>query len=88
MGVYLRGRTYWFKRMIDGRVYARSLNIRKGQELLLSETVKLMDLEITDLNTTSRYTHPQLAEIQAAVSKLGTTLPGYDLEKVNNKLTI
>jgi len=47
MGVYLRNRTYWFKKMMDGRVYARSLNIQKGQELLLSEAVKLMDLEIT-----------------------------------------
>lgn len=47
MGVYLRGRTYWFKRTIDGHVYSRSLNVRKGQELLLPETVKQMDLQVT-----------------------------------------
>jgi len=87
MGVFLRNRTYWFKKMIDGRAYARSLNIQKGQELLLSEAVKLMDLEITDLKTKSRYTHPQLAEIQSAVSKLGTLLPGYDNEIVSIELT-
>jgi integrase len=47
LSVYLRGRVYWFKRMIGGREYRRSLDIRKGQEILLSEAVKLMDLEIT-----------------------------------------
>ena len=46
MGVCLRGRTYLFKRIIDGRLYSRSLNISKGQELLLSEAVKLMDMKI------------------------------------------
>lgn len=47
MGVYLRGRTYWFKRVIGGRVYRRSLDIRKGQEALLSDAVKQMDLQVT-----------------------------------------
>lgn len=47
MGIYLRDRTYWFKRTIDGRIYYRSLNIHKGQELLLSEAIKQMDLQVT-----------------------------------------
>lgn len=36
MGVYLRGNWYWYKRMVDGRVYYRPLKVKKGQESLLS----------------------------------------------------
>jgi integrase len=47
MGVYLRGRVYHYKRMIDGRTYYRSLKIHKGQEPLLSGQIKQVDDEIT-----------------------------------------
>jgi len=47
MGVYLRGRVYHYKRMIDGRTYYRSLKIHKGQEPLLSGRIKQVDDEIT-----------------------------------------
>jgi hypothetical protein len=30
MGVYLRGRFYWYKRMIDGVCNYRSLKIKNG----------------------------------------------------------
>jgi hypothetical protein len=36
MGVYLRGRYYWYKRMIDGVCYYKSLKVKKGQETMLS----------------------------------------------------
>jgi len=50
MGVYLRGRVYHYKRMIDGRTYYRSLKIHKGQEPLLSGRIKQVDDEITALH--------------------------------------
>jgi hypothetical protein len=36
MGAYLRGRWWWYKRMIEGHAYYRPLKIHKGQEPLLS----------------------------------------------------
>jgi len=50
MGVYLRGRVYHYKRMIDGRTYYRSLKIHKGQEPLLSGRIKQVDDEIVALH--------------------------------------
>ncbi len=47
MGVYLRGRFYWYKRMIDGVSYYRSLKIKKGQESMLSDRIAQVDDEIT-----------------------------------------
>lgn len=46
MGVYLRGRFYWYKRMIDGVCYYRSLKIKKGQESMLSARMAQVDEEI------------------------------------------
>jgi len=45
MGVYLRGRYYWYKRMIDGVCYYRSLKIKKGQETMLSARMAQVDEE-------------------------------------------
>jgi hypothetical protein len=50
MGVYLRGRIYHYKHMIEGRTYYRSLKIHKGQEPLLSGRIKQVDDEITALH--------------------------------------
>ncbi len=47
MSVFLRGRTYWIRRMIKRKSYERSLHVRSGQEILLSEAVRLKELEIT-----------------------------------------
>jgi len=47
MGVYLRGRFYWYKRTIDGVAYYRSLTIKKGQESMLSERITQIDDQIT-----------------------------------------
>ena len=46
MGIYLRGRYYWYKRMIDGVCYYRSLKIKKGQESMLSARMAKVDEEI------------------------------------------
>jgi len=46
MGVYLRGRYYWYKRMIDGICYYRSLKVKKGQESMLSARMDQVDEEI------------------------------------------
>jgi integrase len=46
MGVYLRGEWYWFKRMIEGRVYYRPLQIKRGQESLLSARAKQVEDKI------------------------------------------
>lgn len=35
MGAYLRDRWWWYKRIIDGRLYQKPLKIRKGQESML-----------------------------------------------------
>jgi hypothetical protein len=42
-----KDRVYWFKKMMDGRLYRRSLQIRVGQEVLLSSAVEQMDLAVT-----------------------------------------
>ncbi len=47
MTVYKRGRIWRFRRMMDGRVYDLSLHIRAGQEQLLSDAVREMDLRVT-----------------------------------------
>ena len=47
MGVYLRGRFYWYRRMIDGHRVYRSLKIKKGQEAMLSGRMRQVDDEIT-----------------------------------------
>lgn len=47
MTLYRQGRVYWFKKMMDGRLYRRSLQIRVGQEVLLSSAVEQMDLAVT-----------------------------------------
>jgi integrase len=47
MGVYLRNKIYWYKRMIDGVAYYRSLKIKKGQESMLSARMDQIDEEIT-----------------------------------------
>ncbi len=46
MGVYLRGRYYWYKRMIEGVSYYKSLKIKKGQESMLSARMAQADEEI------------------------------------------
>ncbi len=50
MGVYLRGNRYWYRRMIDGRLYRRPLKLKKGQESLLSARLSQVDDEITSLH--------------------------------------
>ena len=47
MGVFLRGRWYWYRRMIDGRRVYRSLKIKRGQEAMLSGRMRQVDDEIT-----------------------------------------
>src|SRR4030042_587163 len=46
MGVYLRAEGYWFKRMIDGRLYRRPVKLRRGQESLLSARLAQVEDEI------------------------------------------
>jgi integrase len=46
MGAYLRGRWWWYKRMLGGRVYYRALKIRKGQESMLSARLAQEDAAI------------------------------------------
>jgi integrase len=47
MGVFLRGRWYWYRRMIDGHRVYRSLKIKRGQEAMLSGRMRQVDDEIT-----------------------------------------
>ncbi len=47
MGVYIRGKWYWYLRVIKGRRYRLPLSVRKGQEGLLSERVKKLDDQLT-----------------------------------------
>ena len=46
MGAYLRGRWWWYKRMLGSRTYYRPLKIRKGQELFLSARIAQEDESI------------------------------------------
>lgn len=46
MGAYLRGRWWWYRRMIEGHEYYRPLRIRKGQENLLSGRIAQEDAKI------------------------------------------
>jgi len=47
MGTYLRGRWWWYRRMIDGHRVYRSLKIKRGQEAMLSGRMRQVDDEIT-----------------------------------------
>lgn len=43
MGAYLRGRWYWYRRTIEGVLYRRPLDIKKGQESMLSARMAQVD---------------------------------------------
>lgn len=43
MGLYIRGRRYYFKKQIDGQVYRKSLSLKKGQERLLSARLEQVE---------------------------------------------
>jgi integrase len=92
MSVYLRGRTYWFKRTIDGQVFRRSLNIRKGQELLLSEAVKQMDLQVTadhlGLPFRRQLSTTFTAYVEKHVREEASQIGGPELEKKRQRLDI
>ena len=47
MGTYIRGRWWWYRRMIDGHMIYRSLKIKRGQEAMLSGRMRQVDDEIT-----------------------------------------
>ena len=44
MRAFLRGNTYYIKRQIEGKSIVRTLGIKRGQELLLSDAIKQMEL--------------------------------------------
>jgi len=46
MGIFLRNNWYYFKKQIEGKVYRKSLRIRKGQEYLLSARLRQVEEEI------------------------------------------
>lgn len=46
MGLLLRNSHYYYKKQVDGRVYYRSLKLRKGQEALLSARVQQVENQI------------------------------------------
>lgn len=43
MGAYLRGRWWWYQRMIEGHRYREPLGIHKGQESMLSARIAQVD---------------------------------------------
>jgi len=59
MGIYLRGKYYYFKKQIQGKVYYRSLKIRKGQEYLLSARIKQIEEQILAEHFGIEYTPPK-----------------------------
>ena len=46
MGIYIRNNRYYYKKMIEGKVYYRALKLRKGQESFLSARLKQVEEEI------------------------------------------
>ncbi len=50
MGIYSRGRWYWYKRTIDKTPYYRALKIKKGQESLMSERIAQADEDIVSVH--------------------------------------
>ena len=62
MGIYLRGKVYWYKRRIEGAQYYRSLRIKKGQEHLISGRMAQMDERIVSrpLRPTLRLLWPRV----------------------------
>ena len=50
MGAYLRGRWWWYKRILEGRLYQKPLKIRKGQESMLSARIAQEDARIVALH--------------------------------------
>jgi len=46
MGLYIRNCRYYFKKQIKGKVYYKALNLKKGQEKLLSARISQVEEEI------------------------------------------
>jgi hypothetical protein len=46
MGLYIRGNRYYFKKQKGGKVYYKTIGLKKGQEHLLSERIKQVEDEI------------------------------------------
>jgi len=46
LGLYLRNNSYYFKKQIQGKAYYRALNLKRGQEGLLSARLKQVEEEI------------------------------------------
>lgn len=46
MGLYIRNNRYYFKKQIKGKTYYRALNLKRGQEGLLSARLKQVEEEI------------------------------------------
>lgn len=46
MGLYIRNNRYYFKKQIQGKTYYRALNLKRGQEGLLSDRLKQIEEEI------------------------------------------
>lgn len=46
MGLYIRNNRYYFKKQIQGKKYYRALNLKRGQEGLLSDRLKQVEEEI------------------------------------------
>jgi integrase len=94
MGVYLRGRYYWYKRMIDGVCYYRSLKIKKGQETMLSARMAQVDEEIAaehfGLPSPSSSGRLTLAEFIPVYSKrkIGKGSLDRDLQRLNLALEL
>jgi len=46
LGLYIRNNRYYFKKQIKGKAYYRALNLKRGQEGLLSARLKQVEQEI------------------------------------------
>lgn len=46
MGLYVRGNRYYFKKQLQGKVYYKALNLKRGQESLLSARISQVEEQI------------------------------------------
>jgi integrase len=58
MGIYIRGIRFYFKKQIEGKVYYRALNLKRGQESLLSARLRQVEEEVIAQHYGLEYQRP------------------------------
>jgi hypothetical protein len=67
MGILLKKNRYYYRKMIGGKDYWRALGLHKGQEALLSERLKQVELEVISEHYGLEYHKPTSVNLDLAI---------------------